>query len=657
MAGNGEDNVDLAAREATQLIGNTTPDAGRPLGDYARPVYNQGLSSVRPTPVAANNFELKQGLLQTLQNSCVFREKMNEHPNNHLMDFEKIMNTFQYNGVSQDAVYLRAFPFTLKDDAKHWLQSLPNGSIRTWDEMSRKFLDKYFSSAKTGKTLSNAAGDTLMKKTPEEIVTILDELSEDANQWPSEVAERRRTMGVYQVDANTSMQVQLDAMAKEIRKLTLSSTHSEPLATCDICGRGHPTHECQVSIEEVNVVGNYNFNAMGQKHPDFSWSSPGRPQFQPQQPIQSGLEGLMKSFIVKTYEILDAHSAAIKELGTGTLPDDTEKNPKETVNVVTLRSRQVLKDPTPIRKEDAPEKESGKELKIKDDDKKTEKKKSKKGDEKKKKEEISRREESNEESKHMPALPFPQKLYRKKLDKRFKRFLDMLRHVNEILTKKRKVEETSMVKLTEHCSAILKLEKEIGEIKSVPISLQLADQTIITPEGIVEDVLVRVDKFVFPVDFIVVNMEENKEVPIILGRPFLAMGRAVLDIYDRKRMLRVGEETMTFEMNIATGVKREKTTASVEWKLKSSKEKAPVIEKDKCGVYPKKAEKKLSAWMCALVQACGMEPGFNSNLDLKFREVFFTLCFLIVYHGDTPQLKVRGRGIFVCCMYMYFSVC
>ncbi|XP_070036438.1 uncharacterized protein [Nicotiana tomentosiformis] len=127
--------------------------------------------------------------------------------------------------------------------------------------------------------------------------------------------------------------------------------------------------------------------------------------------------------------------------------------------------------------------------------------------------------------------------------------------LKEILTKKRKVEETSVVKLTEHCSAILqnkppqncgdpesftipcslgtlnfdkslcdfgasinltplsiykKLENEIGEIRSVPISLQLADQTTLIPEGIVEDVLVRVDKFVFLVDFIVVKMDENK---------------------------------------------------------------------------------------------------------------------------------------------------
>ncbi|XP_009786617.1 uncharacterized protein [Nicotiana sylvestris] len=132
--------------------------------------------------------------------------------------------------------------------------------------------------------------------------------------------------------------------------------------------------------------------------------------------------------------------------------------------------------------------------------------------------------------------------------------------LKEILKNKRKVEDTKVVKLTEQCKAILqnklsqkcgdpgsftipcslgtlnfdkslcdsgasinlkpvsiyiKLEKEIGEIRSVPIFLQLADQTTITPEGIGEDILVQVNKFIFPVDFIVVNMEENKDVPLI----------------------------------------------------------------------------------------------------------------------------------------------
>ncbi|XP_070007441.1 uncharacterized protein [Nicotiana sylvestris] len=124
--------------------------------------------------------------------------------------------------------------------------------------------------------------------------------------------------------------------------------------------------------------------------------------------------------------------------------------------------------------------------------------------------------------------------------------------LKEILTKKRKIEETSMVKLTE------KLENQIGEIrhKASPISLQLVDQMPLIPEGIVEDILVRVDKFVFSIDFIVVKMKKNKEIPLILGRPFLAKGRAILDIHERKLMLKLGDEIVIFEMNVVTGVKK-----------------------------------------------------------------------------------------------------
>ena len=48
--------------------------------------------------------------------------------------------------------------------------------------------------------------------------------------------------------------------------------------------------------------------------------------------------------------------------------------------------------------------------------------------------------------------------------------------------------------------------------------------------GVIEDVLVKVDKFNFPTDFIVLDMEEDKEIPIILGRPFLAIGREMIDV-------------------------------------------------------------------------------------------------------------------------------
>ncbi|XP_070035420.1 uncharacterized protein [Nicotiana tomentosiformis] len=138
-------------------------------------------------------------------------------------------------------------------------------------------------------------------------------------------------------------------------------------------------------------------------------------------------------------------------------------------------------------------------------------------------------------------------------------------------------------------SIFRKLEGEIREIRSILVSLQLTDQTTIILEGIMEDVLVRVNKFVFLVDFILVNMEENREVPLIVGRPFLAMGKAILDIQEKQLMLRVGEERLIFKMEGERGPLKKQLGDS---------------KTDKCGMYPKNPEKKLLSWMCALGRAC-----------------------------------------------------
>ncbi|KAL5564121.1 hypothetical protein UlMin_027285 [Ulmus minor] len=62
----------------------------------------------------------------------------------------------------------------------------------------------------------------------------------------------------------------------------------------------------------------------------------------------------------------------------------------------------------------------------------------------------------------------------------------------------------------------------IGDARPTIVTLQLADHSFAHPEGKIEDVLIQVDKFVFPADFIILDFEADKEVPIILGGPFLA---------------------------------------------------------------------------------------------------------------------------------------
>ena len=88
----------------------------------------------------------------------------------------------------------------------------------------------------------------------------------------------------------------------------------------------------------------------------------------------------------------------------------------------------------------------------------------------------------------------------------------------------------------------------LGEARPTTVTLQLADRSLKHPRGIIEDVLVKVDKFIFPADFIAFDMDEDKEIPIILGRPFLETGRAMIDVQRGELKLRVQEEEVKFNV-------------------------------------------------------------------------------------------------------------
>ena len=88
----------------------------------------------------------------------------------------------------------------------------------------------------------------------------------------------------------------------------------------------------------------------------------------------------------------------------------------------------------------------------------------------------------------------------------------------------------------------------LGEARPTTVTLQLADRSLKHPRGVIEDVLVKVDKFIFLEDFIVLDMEEDKEIPIILGRPFLATGRAMIDLQRGELKLTVQDDEVKFNV-------------------------------------------------------------------------------------------------------------
>ena len=97
----------------------------------------------------------------------------------------------------------------------------------------------------------------------------------------------------------------------------------------------------------------------------------------------------------------------------------------------------------------------------------------------------------------------------------------------------------------------------LGELEPTNITLQLADCSVKIPRGIVKDVLVQVDKFYFPVDFVVLDTQpvvnQGTQFPVILGRPFLATSNAI--IHCRGGLMTLSFGNMTVNLNIFNVIK------------------------------------------------------------------------------------------------------
>ncbi|GJY48345.1 hypothetical protein Tco_0438301 [Tanacetum coccineum] len=87
----------------------------------------------------------------------------------------------------------------------------------------------------------------------------------------------------------------------------------------------------------------------------------------------------------------------------------------------------------------------------------------------------------------------------------------------------------------------------LGDLSHTRFTFELADKTIKHPRGIAKNVLVRIGKFILPIDFIILDIPEDDDVPLILGRPFLSTAHAKTDVFKRKITLRVGEEKNVFK--------------------------------------------------------------------------------------------------------------
>ncbi|XP_023766076.1 uncharacterized protein LOC111914613 [Lactuca sativa] len=215
---------------------------------------------------------------------------------------------------------------------------------------------------------------------------------------------------------------------------------------------------------------------------------------------------------------------------------------------------------------------------------------------------------------YQPLLPFPGRARQDKHDVDYQKNLEHIKalqinmpfteavaqmpkyakFLKELLTNRKKMEEIKDVVFNENCSAAMlnKMPKKKGdpgsltlpcqfgnlatihaladsgacvnlmpysffkkldlpEPRPIRVAIHLANKTVTFPRGICKDLLVKVDKFVFPTNFIVLDMEADPQVPIILGRPFLNTASAIVDMRDSKLTVRVGDESVTFGVDQA----------------------------------------------------------------------------------------------------------
>ncbi|KAL5560436.1 hypothetical protein UlMin_036647 [Ulmus minor] len=548
----------------------------RALKDYSIP--NVGISSIQRPPIQANNFEIKPAIIQMIQNSVQFGGLPNDDPNLYIANFLEILQTF-YNGLLSntqtmvDAASGGAFFNKSPEEGYDLIEVMAGNNFVKYERSAQKRpaglhdLDAFNKLAAQVALLNNNFKSL-------NVASVLNVSCENCAENHSNV----ECQFVGQAQENSPDQV--NYVANNQRQFNLNSNYYNP------GWRNHPNFS-------------WSNNQNVQKPPS---------GFQAQEKKPT-MEEAFTQFMTRTNAFIDDTQANFRnqgasirnlehqvgeisklltERGQGALPSNTERNPREEAKAITLRSGKELEKSKEASKQAIEENTSVS-----------------------KNQPTTTTTEQPLPKPSTNAVPFPQRLRKQNLDKQFSKFIDIFKslHINlpfvdmleqmpkyakflkEVLSNKRRLEGNEKVMLTEECSAILqrKLPQKLkdpgsftipytigdfefdkvlcdlgasinlmplsifrklglGEVKPTTVTLQLADRCIKHPRGIIEDVLVKVDKFIFPAHFIVLDMEEDREVPLILGRPFLATSRTLIDVHQGKLILRVQDEQVTFNV-------------------------------------------------------------------------------------------------------------
>ncbi|KAL5556287.1 hypothetical protein UlMin_038523 [Ulmus minor] len=295
-------------------------DRDRALNAFAQLNLDGLNSSIVQPEIEALHFELKPVMFQMLQTAGQFSGLPTEDPHLHLRLFMEVAEAFKINGVTDDILKLKLFPYSLRDQARAWLNSLPSDSITTWNDLAEKFLMKYFPPTKNAKlrnditsfqqlegeslyetwerykellrrcphhgipfwiqmetfynglnaqtrTIVNAASNgALMSKTYNEAYALLERMASNNYQWPTErVPAGRRVAGVHEVSEITSLTAQIASLVNTLNNQQATPHQSVNSVqgtgeSCVLCNGNHRFESYPSNPESVCYVGNMNRN-------------------------------------------------------------------------------------------------------------------------------------------------------------------------------------------------------------------------------------------------------------------------------------------------------------------------------------------------------------------------------------------------------------
>ncbi|XP_057719587.1 uncharacterized protein LOC130934016 [Arachis stenosperma] len=247
------------------------------------------------------------------------------------------------------------------------------------------------------------------------------------------------------------------------------------------------------------------------------------------------------------------------ERPTSALPSNTIPNPKEECKSIQLKCGRTLENDKEANKNPV-ENDIGSKKQVGEKDKQDQEESKQKEEElqaPKKGKQIMKehpQEQQNLEKPYTPSLLYPQRFNRELKDQQFPKFLEVFKKLEINIPHAKALEQMPLMPLDKALCDLgasinlmpLSLMKQLAieELRPTRMSLQMADRSLKIPNGVMENLLVKVGKFIFPADFVILDIEEEGHNSIILGRLFMATERAIIDVEKGEMIIRVHDEQM-----------------------------------------------------------------------------------------------------------------